>query len=290
MSLLAAHPEQQEKALSLHSSMLQFLSMAPSFFDKRTIVLAHRGDSVRFPENTMPAFKSAAEMGVDVIETDVHLSKDGKVVIWHDEDLSRTAGHMALIREMTWPELQKIDAGYNFSADNGKTFPFRGKGVKIALFQELLHQLPEMRFNVDLKADDPALVEGFAFIIEQENALDRVIGASFHHRILKRLRRRLPGLVTSFSPAEMKGILVRKMLGILRFCRKMPGAVMQIPEYFGKLRVVSPGLIRQAHQAGLKIQVWTVNERPEMIRLLSMGVDGIFTDNPEVLLSVTRKT
>ncbi|MBN1648741.1 MAG: glycerophosphodiester phosphodiesterase [Spirochaetales bacterium] len=236
----------------------------------------------------MPAFKCAAKMGVDVIETDVHLSRDGEVVIWHDPDLSRVAGRRALISDLDWPELQKIDAGYNFTPDNGKTFPFRGNGIGVALFRDLLREVPAMRLNVDLKSADPRMVEAFARIIEEEKAMGRVIGASFNHKTLCALRRRLPELVTSFSPREIKLLLLRKIFGVLRFGKRFGGAVLQVPERAGIIRVVSRGMVRQAHRAGLRIQVWTVNEEADMKRLLAMGVDGIFTDNPELLLHVVR--
>ncbi len=264
--------------------------MAEGFFSKSAVVIAHRGDSIRFPENTMPAFKSAAEMGVDVIETDIHLSKDGKVVIWHDENLSRTADRGGLIADMTWEELQKVDAGYFYSGDGGRTFPFRGKKVKIALFRDLLRELPQMRFNVDLKADNPQLIEAFSKIIEEENAENRVIGASFHHKNLVLLRKRMPGLVTSFSPQEIKSILLQKISGILLLRKKFNAAVLQVPECSGKIRVVSKSLIKMIHKKGLKVQVWTVNRAEDMKRLLAMGVDGIFTDDPSVLQKVEAES
>ena len=258
--------------------------MINDFFSKRTVVLAHRGDSKRFPENTMPAFISAWEMGVDVIETDIHLSADGRVIIWHDPDLSRITGLRGKIEDFTWDELSKVDAGANFSRDGGRTFPFRGKGIKMVLFREVLRELPEARFNVDLKDENPDLVDKFASILEEEKAVNRVIGASFHHKILKLLRKRLPSLITSFSSKEVKIILLQKILRLLRFRRKYPGQVLQVPERSGKLAVVDPLLLKTVHKAGLKVQVWTVNEAPDMKRLLSMGIDGIFTDDPLLLL------
>ena len=156
----------------------------------------------------------------------------------------------------------------------------------MVLFRDLLRELPGSRINADLKAEDPELVEAFASIIEQENALNRVIGASFHHQNLVNLRKRLPGLLTSFSPREIKSILIQKIFGILFFRRKFKARVLQVPEYSGRIQVVSELLLKQVHKAGLKVQVWTVNRSEDMVRLLKMGVDGIFTDDPALLLKV----
>lgn len=116
-------------------------------------ILAHRGDSARFPENTLPAFLSAAELGVDVIETDVHLTSDGQIIIWHDDTLDRETDGSGPVEDHTLKELLTLDAGYHFSTDGGQTFPFRGTGIHMLTFEDALQALPHMRFNVDLKTD-----------------------------------------------------------------------------------------------------------------------------------------
>ena len=114
--------------------------MFRSFFDPMPKVVAHRGDSAHFPENTLHAFESAYAMGVDVIETDVHLSKDGEVVIWHDPTLDRNTNGSGMIEEHTLAELKKLDAGYTFTKDGGKTFPFRAQGVQLCTLRPKLPQ------------------------------------------------------------------------------------------------------------------------------------------------------
>ena len=113
-------------------------------------VVAHRGDSKYYPENTIPAFISAREIGVDVIETDVHLTRDGKIVIWHDPTLERNTNGKGTIESHTLSELKALDAGYTFTEDGGKTYPFRGKGVQLATLDEALKALPDTRFNIYL--------------------------------------------------------------------------------------------------------------------------------------------
>ena len=114
-------------------------------------LIAHRGFSGLAPENTIPAFRSAVEMDIDVIETDIHITKDGRLVIWHDPTLERNTDGKGRIEDHTISELRQFDAGYTFSADGGKTFPFRGKGVRICTLDEALEECPDERFNIDLK-------------------------------------------------------------------------------------------------------------------------------------------
>ena len=118
-----------------------------SFFDPMPRSLAHRGDSRNYPENTEPAFLAAVELGVDVVETDVHLTADGKIIIWHDDSLERVSGDPRKIRDLTTEELMAIDAGARFTRDNGKTFPYRGKGIHPFLFQDALRKIPRNTFQ-----------------------------------------------------------------------------------------------------------------------------------------------
>jgi glycerophosphoryl diester phosphodiesterase len=143
---------------------------------------------MHYPENTLPAFLSAVEMGVDVIETDVHLSKDGVLVIWHDPTLDRNTNGSGRIEDHTLEELNKFDAGYTFTKDGGESYPFRGTGVRLATLEEALQACPEQRFNIDLKSKTPAIVDEFISVVRRNDAQDRVVGASFHLANLRALR------------------------------------------------------------------------------------------------------
>jgi glycerophosphoryl diester phosphodiesterase len=250
-------------------------------------VCAHRGDSARFPENTLPAFRSAAEAGVDCIETDVHLTRDGECVVWHDDSVDRMTDGSGKIGEHALEELRSLDAGYGFSPDGGASFPYRGSGIRIPPLDELLAELPEMRFNVDLKEPDPRLVERFAETVRSYGAEHRVLGASFSHRALTMLRQHLPELATSFSKREAASFLLRHKLRLP--AGRHAGLILQVPVRFSGITVVTPGFVRRAHAAGLFVQVWTVNEEAEMELLLDMGVDGLFTDDPALLLDLLRR-
>ena len=263
--------------------------MEHPFFNKPLRIVAHRGDSANFPENTLPAFKSAAELGVDCIETDVHLTKDGICVIWHDDTVERLIGVKGLVSDKTYKELMSVDAGNKFTQDKGKTFPFRGKGVTIATFDEALKENPEMRFNVDLKDDNIELVHEFAKIVKKNNAQNRVLGASFHNRIIKSIRKIIPEIASSFSETEMRKIVILNKMSILKFHGKFNADAAQVPEYDNKTKIITKSFIRNLHKKGVKVHVWTVNRKSEMQRFFNMGVDAIITDNPRLLLETANE-
>lgn len=258
--------------------------MEHPFFDRPLRIVAHRGDSAYFPENTLPAFRSAAKLGVDCIETDVHLTRDGVCVIWHDDTLERLTADDGLVSDKTYKELIIIDTGTRFTMDDGKTFPFRGKGVTIATLDEVLKENPYMRFNVDLKDDNIELIEEFAKVVRKNNAQNRVLGASFHNNIIKSIRKIIPEIASSFSEAEMRKIVILNKIGLLRFHGNFSADAAQVPEYDNKTKIITKSFIRNLHKKGVKVHVWTVNKKSEMQRLFNMGVDAVITDDPRLLI------
>ena len=259
------------------------------FFNGSPRIFAHRGDSLNFPENTMPAFKNAAVLGVDCIETDVHITRDGRCILWHDDTIELTPGKKERISLKNWAELKTFDAGAAFTKDNGKTHPFKGKGIPLVLLEELLESLPGIRFNIDLKDRSEKLVKEFIRIIKDHKAADRILGGSFHHGNLVKLRKLLPEFPTAFSEQEARRVVVLQKLGLLRFTRKLPGQAFQVPEKNGNITIVTKKMIKELHRRGIPIHVWTVNKEEDMRRLFKMGVDGIFTDNPGLLIKTIKE-
>ena len=255
-----------------------------SFLDPMPRVIAHRGDSKNYPENTLPAFLSAVRMGIDVIETDVHLSKDGVLVIWHDPTLERNTDGKGTIESHTYEELLKYDAGYTFTKDGGKTFPFRGKGIRLCTLDEALKACPDERFNVDLKSKNLAIVDEFIRVIRDNKAERRVVCASFHYMILKKMRKKAPDIMTSITTAEVVPLVLRKKAHLLpsKFKRKI---IFQIPRKAG-INIVTPSFVKEMHKRGAVIMVWTINDEKSMRELFSMGVDSVMTDDPALVIKV----
>jgi glycerophosphoryl diester phosphodiesterase len=227
------------------------------------IAFAHRGGASENPENTMPAFQHAVDLGFTYLETDVHATADGVLVAFHDPDLHRTTGVRGTINSLPWERVRAA----------------RVAGREpIPLFDDLVGSFPDRRFNVDCKAD--GAVDALVAALRRLHCLDRVCIGSFSDRRLRRLRAALgDDLCSSFGPAQ---------IAALRAGRRVPwgGQVAQVPVRIGRVAVTTERIVADAHRQGHHVHVWTVDDQGEMRRLLDLGVDGIMTDRPQVLKDV----
>ena len=243
------------------------------------LLIAHRGGSALAPENTLTAFRSAAVIwSADMIELDVRASADGHCVVIHDETVDRTTNGTGTVAGKTLPELQALDAGYRFTRDGGATYPFRGRGVTIATFDEVLAALPRMRFTVEVKAG-AAQTPLFA-AIEKHGATERVIAAGMHARDRKQFRNYRGAI--SASMETMRRFYALHRCGLGRFVSPHVD-VVHAPEMYGALRIVTPRFVRDLLAHDVPVYVWTVDDPADMRRLLSWGVEGILSDRPDVL-------
>ena len=239
------------------------------------LLVAHRGGSRLAPENTLAAFRQAVERWrADVLETDVHLSADGRVVVIHDPTVDRTTDGTGHVRDLRWDALRELDAGHRFRALDGSA-PFRGAGVRIPGIDELLESFPRMRINVEVKA--AAAAAPLVRAIERHGASQRVLIAAFKERTRAGAR----GYRGPWGASLVQVVAVR--LG----ARRAPRAdILQVPERWRGVRVVTPGFVETAHRMSLPVQVWTVDEPADMRRYLGWGVDGIQSDRPDLLAAV----
>ncbi|UCH86687.1 MAG: glycerophosphodiester phosphodiesterase [Dehalococcoidia bacterium] len=254
----------------------------------RPLAFAHRGGSKIWPENTMVAFQGAVQLGCRYLETDLHTTRDGVLVTIHDETLDRVSDGSGPVHALTLAELKRFDAGYRFSPDGGQSFPFRGKGVTVPTLAEVTQAFPDICLNLEIKQKETSLVEALVTFIEEENAHDRTLVGSFHDRMLKEFRRRTGGRVaTSAASWEARLFWLASRLGLTRFLR-LPYDALQVPPCQGRLPVVDRRFVQAAHRLGIQVHVWTVDESEEMRRLLNLGVDGLMSDRPDLLLDVVR--
>ena len=242
-------------------------------------LFAHRGASARAPENTLEASRLAREQGASYLELDVHLSADSELVVIHDCSVSRTTGRRGRVENMSLAEIRKLDAGFRFTMDHGRTFPYRGKGLRVPTLGEVLDAFAEMWITVEIKETRPGVAEALARVLRAHRAEERVIVASHEHGLLAAFREASPSVGTSFSKDEVRDFLLRLRGGSMDGYRP-PGVAFQVPEYKGLRRVVSKSVIEAVHGFGIEVHVWTVNEPVHIARLLSWGVDGIMTDDP----------
>lgn len=251
----------------------------------RPLVFAHRGGGGLYPENTLEAFKYSAQMGVDVLELDVHSTSDGALVVMHDSKIDRTTNGSGKVNEMTLAELKNLDAGYHFTPDGGKTFPFRGKGITIPTLQEIFDVLPDKTFNVEPKQAEPSVTKPLCEILRARKMTEKVIVGSFRQQAIDEFRAACAEVATAGTPSEVRDFLALYKIG-LGESYSPPMQVLQIPERLGALQIVSKDFIETARKLNLQVHVWTINETDDMERLLEMKVDGIMTDYPDRLLNL----
>src|SRR5712691_1124701 len=177
--------------------------MTNFFAGPKPRLFAHRGASGEAPENTMAAFRRAVEVGVTYVELDVHATRDGQVVVIHDEALERTTNGQGKVREHSLAELQQLDAGYWFSADGGQQFPFRAAGVRIPTLAEVLRGSPTLRFTVEIKQTESPIEELVIAVMRDCSRAEDVILASEHDRVITRVRDLAPDIATSFAAGEV---------------------------------------------------------------------------------------
>jgi glycerophosphoryl diester phosphodiesterase len=249
-------------------------------------LVAHRGGSALAPENTLAAFDRAAALGADAIETDVRLSADGVVMVFHDEDTARLTGEPGTVETRRSEEIAALDAAFSFTEDAGVTFPLRGAGVRVPTFAEALRRYPRMRFNVDAKSDEPALADALAQVIRDARAEERVCVGSFFDAQAERLGALLPG-VCRFLPQEAgtRHVLAAKA-GAAPVGLPAGYDLADLPARMGDMTVVDAPVVEHFHRLGIPVHVWTVDEEDEMRALLALGVDGLVTDRPDVLARV----
>jgi glycerophosphoryl diester phosphodiesterase len=253
------------------------------FTGSRPLVFAHRGGCALGPENTIAAFDLGMAAGADGLELDVHLSSDGAVVICHDDTLDRTAGISGQVASMTAAELARVDAGRQFTDSRGD-HPFRERGVGIPLLRDVLRRYPGIPIIIEMKVDSAAMGRALAEEVRDAGARDRVCAAGYGQQAIDAARAALPGMASSACHPEVRMAVYRSLAGWP--VRQVPYQMYQVPERAGVIRVVSPRFLRHAHRARLPVQVWTVDEEPDMRRLLGWGVDGLISNRPDLAVRV----
>lgn len=243
------------------------------------VAMAHRGFSLDGRENSMAAFAAAVALGFRHLETDVHTTADGILLLFHDETLDRVTDGSGRISELAGETVAR--------ARIGGTEP-------VPLFGELVTAFPDVRLNLDVK--DWNSVDTLAAAIERYGLHDRVLIASFSDRrrraVLKQLSRPAASSAGTASNAFfvlLGPVLTAPLMNLL--ARRILRGVhaLQVPVRYGAVTVVTPGFVRRAHRQGLHVHVWTINEPAEMHRLLDLGVDGIVTDRADLLKDVLRE-
>ncbi|GHF34050.1 glycerophosphoryl diester phosphodiesterase [Amycolatopsis bartoniae] len=237
---------------------------------------AHRGwhlDELDGMENSLSSFRRAVAEGFQYLETDVHATSDGVVVVHHDAVLDRTTDGHGAIAAQPWSVVKKA---------------LIGGREPVSRLEDVLEELPEARFNIDVKAN--SAVVPFLQVVERLGATERVAAAAFSDARLARIRKLAgPKLLTSMGPRSVATLWANGWAPWLRLGALCRGAMAQVPVRQGRLTVVDPAFLRSAAKVGVEVHTWTIDDQAEMRRLLELGVHGIVTDRPDLLREVLRE-
>jgi glycerophosphoryl diester phosphodiesterase len=250
-------------------------------------LLGHRGAAAERPENTLESFRRAVELGVDVLETDVHMTSDGHIVTSHDPDGRRMTGAGASIAHTPLAQVQSWDAGWGFVDAQGAR-PFAGRQMRIPRLVDVLEEFPRMRLNIDIKQREPSMVQPLLELLNRCDAWPRVTLASFFHPVIAEVRARGWRGSTVLSQPEVLALL----LGPTPLLRalSLDGDTVQLPPRIGRssarVDLSAAHLIAKCHRLGLRVDYWTINDPTEAQNLLDRGADGLISDDPAALQSL----
>lgn len=278
--------------LSVLLLFLLFTPGAPShpYYEgvTRPLVIAHQGGDGVWPGDTLYAFEQAVEIGADVLEMDAHITKDGHIVLMHDETVDDTTDGTGLIEDMTLEELKKLDAAYDWSKDGGQTFPYRGQGIQVPALDEVFRAFPQMRYVIEIKLTSNPIDKPLCDLIRKYNMQDKVMVASFHDDAMKNFRSTCPEVATSASRGEVtRFVLLGKVFLSGLVAPKYqsiqppydPAESMNIP-------IMTKRFIREAHAKNIRVEPWTVDDPGLMKQYIEWGVDGIITDRPDLMVEI----
>lgn len=269
--------------------------MRRRFFDgQRPLCFAHRGGAALWPENTLLAFEGALALGIDYLEMDLHLSRDGVLVVHHDAEVDRTTDGEGPVRDHTLAELKRLDAGCRFTAPDGGT-PYRGRGLSIPTLEEVLELSSSAHINVEIKQRGPEIRRALLRTIERHALGDRILVAAAHHPTIRDFRHESGSqIATGASAREVLAFWAAVRAGRDRPRRRLPFDALQVPvtqplaAALPPLVVIDEAFVLAAHAHEIEVHAWVIDRPEEMRRLIEMGVDGVMTDRPDYLIQVAR--
>jgi glycerophosphoryl diester phosphodiesterase len=271
---------------------------------RRVLHFAHQGGAREAPSSTLFAMRQAIRNGADGIELDVHRTIDGILVVCHDSTVDRTTQGSGRICDLTLSELRNLDNAYwwvpgfeSTTEAHANEYVLRGqypenKALGIATLEEVLKEFTGTYLNFDIKDTAPEFApyeHQLADMLREHGRIEDIIVASFHDSALASFRNYAPEIHTSMGPAEVVNVALD--LADDKPLSALPSVVaMQLPVWFGSERVITSALIAAAHEADIAVHAWTIDEPAEIDELISLGIDGIITDCPTVLVEAFRRT
>lgn len=247
------------------------------------LVVAHQGGELLRPSNTMAAFRHAADLGADVLDTDVHRSADGVLILIHDDTVDRTSDGTGAVADLSLDQLRELDFGHRFTED-GTTHPYRGQGHGIVTVDELFEAFPDgIRFGMEIKPAGSEAAAELCDTIRSFGYEDRVLVSSSGQSQMDAFREACPEVATSATKSEVRTFYLLHRAGLNGL--RSPGyEALQVPEYSGGRRILSSGFVEDAGAWGLPVIPWTIDDPDDLDRILALGVAGINTNRPDLLI------
>jgi len=257
-------------------------------FDKKPLVIAHAGSDL-YPTDTMYAFEHYAAMGVDILEMDTNMTKDGKIVVIHDSKLDRTTDGTGDISELTLEESQQYDAAYWWTTDDGETYPLRGEGIVIPSLRTVFETFPEYPMIIEIKQESPSMAIPLCKLIREYDMSERVLVPSFSDTAINEFRAACPEVATAASPSEVKEFVIRNFL-LLSGTIKPKYQELQVPEARDGIPIVNRFFLWSTGRMNIDVHIWTINDSGEMQKFIDMNVDGIMTDRTDLLIEILNQS
>ena len=275
--------------------------MSGPWLSRRVIAYAHQGGSFEGPSSTLAAIEWSLAGGATAVELDVHATRDRRIVVSHDETVDRTTNHHGEIADLSLAQLREMDNAYWWIAGEAVTpgradeeYVHRAKAPRdrdfaLATLEEVSQRFPGVLLNLDIKRTSPDVEPYEELLADELRRLERtgsVIVASFLDHAIQSFRALAPEVATSAATGETATFYFSLQEGSAKV---PPAQALQVPPTFGDVTVVDERFVEAAHEAGLAVHVWTINEEDEMRALVDLGVDGIVSDRPTRLARVLKE-
>lgn len=255
----------------------------------RMHVIAHRGGAALRPENTLAAFAHAVAIGADALEMDVQPTADGAIVVIHDATVDRTTDGRGRVDSYTLDRLRKLDAGHNWSSDGGRSFPYRGQAIRIPTLEDVFARFPQKRMIIEVKHGGATLARPLCDLVRRSGMTERALVASLNVEAVAAFRSACPEVLTAMSVVEARTFHAAYRTG-LESLYSPPVMALLAPDRVRGETITTAALVKAAHGRNLRVQVWTLNDAERMKQVAQMGVDGIMTDRPDLLLALLGRT
>jgi len=252
------------------------------------MVIAHQGGDGLWPGNTLYAYSQAAALGVEVLEMDLHITKDGVLVLMHDETVDRTTNGTGTIENMTLAEIKQLDAGYKWRSEDDSATSFRGQNITVPTLEEVFQAFPNYHMTIEIKKTEQSMAEPFCSLIYKYKMQDKILVASFHDERMDEFRQVCPEVATSSARRETTIFVLLSKVFLSRLYSPRFQS-LQVPEESSGITVMTPSFVRAAHERGLRVEPWTINDPEQMQLYIDWGVDGLITDRPDLLLKVLER-